>query len=114
MDICSGQRPLTERALWPPIRSPEHKKKWQTHDWIYLQSKGVFDLPSTSLCETLIAKYFTHVHPLLPIIDASHFLSQFTVGGAPSTNLLLLWSVLLAAANVPFSSLQLPPSTDKS
>ncbi|KIV95672.1 hypothetical protein PV10_03296 [Exophiala mesophila] len=99
MDICSGQRPHTERTLWPSIRSPERKKKWHTHDWTYLQSKGVFDLPNTSLCETLVAKYFTHVHSLLPIIDASHFLSQFTLGGAPSTNLLLLWSVLLAAAN---------------
>ncbi|KAK4938335.1 hypothetical protein LTR10_021219 [Elasticomyces elasticus] len=53
-------------------------------------------------CDSLIRDYFKHVHPLLPIIDASLFLSQYVSKGVSSINLLLLWSVFLAAAN--FSS----------
>ncbi len=99
MDICSGQRPIGGASLWFQ-RAPEPRKKWETHDWVYLQSKGVFDLPSVEVCDSLIRAYFQNVHPLLPIIDAAHFLSQLTLKGVSSVNLLLLWSVFLTAANV--------------
>ncbi|OAL30558.1 hypothetical protein AYO22_01510 [Fonsecaea multimorphosa] len=99
MEICSGKRSNMSSGLWFQIRAPESEKVWETHDWVYLQSKGAFDLPSIDVCDSLIRAYFEHVHPLLPIIDASHFLSQYTLKGASSMNLLLLWSVFLAAAN---------------
>lgn len=107
MEICSGKRSNMSSALWFQIRAPESEKVWETHDWVYLQSKGAFDLPSIDVCDCLIRAYFEHVHPLLPIIDASHFLSQYTLKGASSMNLLLLWSVFLAAANVKFTDSRL-------
>lgn len=100
MEICSGQQSTAGRAFWFHMSPADAKKIWETHDWVYLQSKGVFDLPSIDVCDSLIRSYFEHVHPLLPIIDAGHFLSQYTLRGASSMNLLLLWSVFFAAANV--------------
>ncbi|OAL32686.1 hypothetical protein AYO20_07844 [Fonsecaea nubica] len=102
MAICADQDPEPQ-GIRPVVHhqrnAPKPKKAWQTNDLIYLQSKGVFDLPSAEVCDALVQKYFEHVHPLLPVIDAGHFLSQYARNGATAMNLLLLWSVLLAAAN---------------
>ncbi|KAK6371561.1 hypothetical protein LTS17_008812 [Exophiala oligosperma] len=99
MEICASQRINKPGPLWFQMRAPEPKKVWEMHDQIYLRSKGVFNLPSSDVCDALIRSYFDHVHPLLPIIDVGHFLAQYTLKGAASMNLLVLWSVFLAAAN---------------
>jgi hypothetical protein len=103
MAICADQDSEPQgnrRVVHHQRNAPKPTKVWQTNDLIYLQSKGVFDLPSPEVCDALVQKYFEHVHPLLPVINAGHFLSQYARNRATAMNLLLLWSVLLAAANV--------------
>ena len=57
-------------------------------------------MPSNDLCDELICSYFRHVHPLLPVVDSQCFLEQYLKHGCQNVNLLLLWSMFLAAANV--------------
>jgi hypothetical protein len=68
--------------------------------------KGAFSAPSKELCDELICCYFHHVHPLLPIVDSQGFLEQYLKHGFQNVNLLLLWSMFLAAANVSTQSSQ--------
>lgn len=76
------------------------KKTKKSEDLSYLRIKGAFSTPSKELCDALICTYFRHVHPLLPIIDAQSFLDQYLRHGCQNINLLLLWSMFLAASNV--------------
>ncbi|KAK6076369.1 cutinase transcription factor 1 beta [Seiridium cupressi] len=68
-------------------------------DVAYLRSKGVFSVPSESVCQALLAAYFHHVHPILPVVDAAAVLIAFRNGGASAINLLLLWSMFSVATN---------------
>ncbi|KAF5671388.1 C6 transcription factor [Fusarium denticulatum] len=78
-----------------PHKVRKHKSP---EDLEYLRTKGVFSVPPKEPCDALICTYFLHVHPLLPILDATNFLTQFTQHGYESVNLLLLWSMILVAA----------------
>jgi hypothetical protein len=69
-------------------------------DLEFLHLKGVFDFPIPTVCEKILRSYFHYVHPLLPIMDVNCFLAQYEEGGPQNVNLLLLWSMFLAAANV--------------
>ncbi|EXJ56333.1 uncharacterized protein A1O5_12600 [Cladophialophora psammophila CBS 110553] len=109
MEICTDQPPTPGTMGTTQKITPQPKKTWQTNDLMYLQSKGVFSLPTADVCNSLVRDYFEHVHPLVPIIDAGLFLSQYAHNGASSMNLLLLWSVFLAAAN--FASPEVLQST---
>ncbi|KAI3316847.1 hypothetical protein HD806DRAFT_527558 [Xylariaceae sp. AK1471] len=75
-----------------------------THDLMpqdvaYLRSKGVFSVPSDSICQALLTAYFYHVHPIMPVVDAAAVLTSFRNGGASAVNLLLLWSMFSVAAS---------------
>lgn len=69
-------------------------------DQEYLWNKGVFAIPNQEACKDLIRDYFSHFHPLLPILDAAAFLRHFEVNGHTAVNPLLLWSMILVAAGV--------------
>lgn len=76
-----------------------------THDLLpqdvaYLRFKGVFSVPSDSVCQALFTAYFYHVHPIMPVVDAAAVLTTYRNGGASAVNLLLLWSMFSVAANV--------------
>jgi hypothetical protein len=104
MEICADRAPTVQAPFALHSSIGERKKLLQTHDYVYLEAKGVFDVPSTDVCDALVRDYFHHVHALLPVIDAGNFLSQYVSRGVSSMNLLLLWSVFLAAANVGLQS----------
>ncbi|KAM0811068.1 putative C6 transcription factor [Seiridium cardinale] len=74
------------------------RKDKSPEDLEYLRVKGAFSVPSREVCDALIRTYFLHVHPLLPILDVTEFLTQFTRNGYQNVNLLLLWSIILMAA----------------
>lgn len=63
----------------------------------YLSAVGCFDLPSPSECSHLLEIYFTHVHPMLPVIDRKEFLAAYYGVGSPPS-LLVLSAVFLAAS----------------
>lgn len=69
-------------------------------DMAYLQAKGIFDLPSTEVCDRLIKGFFSHIHPWFPVIDAADFFSRYTSGASGQSDLMLLWGVLLAGIEV--------------
>ncbi|KAL4985589.1 fungal-specific transcription factor domain-containing protein [Aspergillus falconensis] len=64
----------------------------------YLRHKGVFDLPTSSVCEMIIRTYFHYVHPFFPVVDARSFLDMFE-NARNEVSVHLLWSMFLAAAN---------------
>ncbi|OQV04248.1 Fungal specific transcription factor domain-containing protein isoform 2 [Cladophialophora immunda] len=65
----------------------------------FLRAKGALDFPPTDICDRLLRTYFHQVHPFLPIVQPNDFLMQYEAGGPCSTDLVLLWSMFLAAAN---------------
>lgn len=65
-----------------------------------LCKQGAFSLPPETACRDLLRCYFHYVHPFLPIVNASDFLTQYLRGDQQKVNLLLLWSMFFAAASV--------------
>lgn len=74
-------------------------------DKAYLHYKGVFNMPRKETCDELLRAYFHHVHPIMPVIDATTLPHLYPSGDGHPYNLILLWSIFFAAANVnPISS----------
>jgi hypothetical protein len=69
-------------------------------DLAYLQAKGVFELPTTEVCDRLIKGFMSHIHPWYPVVDVSEFLSRYKSDVPSQSDLMLLWSVLLAGIEV--------------
>lgn len=69
-----------------------------------LKLRGAFLLPSNELALDLINSYFTHVHPLMPVINRSEFMRKFN---DPNDNpsLMLLQAVLLCGSRVSLNPL---------
>lgn len=96
LDACSpSQQPVSRHIL-----ISEASISLTAHDREYLQYKGVFTLPQRSTCNELLRAYFHHVHPIMPIVDATVLLKFHQTGKASEWNLLLLWSMFFVAANV--------------
>ena len=70
------------------------------HEVEYMRIQGAFTELPTEVCNELIRCYFQHVHFFLPIVDAPGFLNEYINNGSQNISRLLLWSMLLAAANV--------------
>ena len=66
----------------------------------YLRLVGVFELPSSHVCEMLIKAYFHYVHPFFPVVEAKRFIETFESPRRNELSIHLLWSMFLAAANV--------------
>ena len=65
-----------------------------------MRTHGAFTELPTEVFNELIRCYFQHVHFFLPIVDAPGFLNEYINNGTQNISRLLLWSMLLAAANV--------------
>ncbi|EHK42217.1 hypothetical protein TRIATDRAFT_229782 [Trichoderma atroviride IMI 206040] len=95
LDACSpSQQPAARHILISevPISLSDEDRE-------YLRYKGVFTLPQKSTCNELLRAYFHHVHPIMPVVDASVLLKLHQTGKASEWNLLLLWSMFFVAAN---------------
>ncbi|KKA26400.1 hypothetical protein TD95_001409 [Thielaviopsis punctulata] len=64
-----------------------------------LHQRGAFLLPPRALCDEIVEAYFTYVHPMMPMINKTRFMSQYRDQKNPPS-LLLLQSVLLAGSRV--------------
>ncbi|KAK3628767.1 Transcriptional activator of fatty acid utilization [Elasticomyces elasticus] len=63
----------------------------------YLRALGCFKMPKPMQSGQLLDVFFTHIHPLLPVIDRSEFLARFFGQGGPPP-LVQMLAVFLAAA----------------
>ncbi|KAE8378348.1 C6 transcription factor [Aspergillus bertholletiae] len=96
LDLCSPpQQPVQRHILLHPKRSIP----LSTQDREYLQYKGVFTLPRSDTCDELLHAYFHHVHPIVPVVDATSVLSSYPSGEGNQCSLLLLWSMFSVATN---------------
>lgn len=97
LDACSPSQPVARHIL-----ISEASISLSAQDREYLQYKGVFTLPQKSTCNELLRAYFHHVHPMMPIVDATVLLKFHETGKASEWNLLLLWSMFFVAVNVSY------------
>lgn len=95
LNICSPDHLLPKHFL-----IPLHRTHLSDEDQDFLRRKGVFTLPSTSACDSMIEAYLVHVHPILPVIEADVLVYHHQAGKLQDYNLLLLWSVFFVAVNV--------------
>ena len=95
IDASHPDAPEQARARIPP-RKTAHKP----HELEYMRQQGVFSTLPDDVCDDLVWCYFRHVHFFLPIVDAATFLNEYAQNGPRGVNLLLLWSMFLASANV--------------
>lgn len=68
-----------------------------------LKRRGAFVLPPKTLCDDLIETYFSWVHPIVPVINRTKFMSQYRDPTSPPS-MLLLQCVLLAGARISTNS----------
>ncbi|ODV69365.1 hypothetical protein HYPBUDRAFT_159279 [Hyphopichia burtonii NRRL Y-1933] len=64
-----------------------------------LKLRGAFLLPSKDLATNLVNSYFEHVHPLMPVINRTEFMSKFN-DPKDNPSLMLLQAVLLCGCRV--------------
>ncbi|EGY21153.1 cutinase transcription factor 1 alpha [Verticillium dahliae VdLs.17] len=64
-----------------------------------LQQRGAFLIPPRQICDELIDSYFAWIHPVVPIINQTHFRRQYRDPLAPPS-MLLLQSIFLASTHV--------------
>lgn len=77
----------------PAVHLAEEDKK-------YLESKGVFTMPGSATCESLLRAYFHHVHPIMPILEPDVILEHHLTGRLPENNVLIFWCIFFVASNV--------------
>lgn len=65
-------------------------------DMEYLRAKGAFDLPPRNVQEDLVDSFFTDIHPTVPVINRTDFLSQFH--GEKSASRLLLFAIFTSGS----------------
>lgn len=71
-----------------------------------------FKIPNSALSERFLRSYFTHVHPMLPMLDEGGFWKWKDLGNTTSLSdyeegdllLLLIQALLFASSSVSFSS----------
>ncbi|KAI1046265.1 hypothetical protein LB505_013025 [Fusarium chuoi] len=64
-----------------------------------LQRRGAFVLPPKTLCDDLIETFFAWVHPIVPVINRTKFMSQYRDPENPPS-MLLIQCILLAGARI--------------
>lgn len=109
-----GPRQVVYELCHPSVPQEAHKSpgtlpfrnisntwaSFQPHELEYISHQGGFSWLPRSVSDALIRCYFHHVHFFLPVLEASKFLDEYTRKENQDMNLLLLWSVFLAATNV--------------
>lgn len=76
----------------------------------YLESQGCLRLPTRRTLDGLVRKYFTHVHPTLPVLDEGKFWDVYAGGSGAWEGripLLLLQAMIFTVCSV--SDVSLPP-----
>ncbi|KAG5790026.1 hypothetical protein H9Q69_010920 [Fusarium xylarioides] len=68
-----------------------------------LQRRGAFVLPPKALCDNLIETFFSWVHPIVPVINRTKFMSQYRDPRNPPS-ILLMQCILLAGARISTNS----------
>lgn len=99
--------PISSKWLWEQAYSelPILPAKLE-----YLRSLRCFELPPQDSCGRLLEIYFSRIHPLLPIIDRTDFLSQYYSTDEPPP-LILQLAVFLAASRYTLTSSSTPSDT---
>lgn len=97
LDICTPQQQSQRHFLIP---SNVSMKSLSNEDREYLRAKGVFSFPGKDACNHLLYAYFHHVHPIMPVVDASVVLEYHRQDRLYEYNLSLLWSMFFVAVNV--------------
>ncbi|OQD64276.1 hypothetical protein PENPOL_c008G07375 [Penicillium polonicum] len=95
-DICSPPDLPTPRHI---LLTSKTSVSLSPEDKAYLHYKGVFNMPRKETCDELLRAYFHHVHPIMPVIDATTLPHLYPSGDGHPYNLILLWSIFFAAAN---------------
>ncbi|KAH6690668.1 fungal-specific transcription factor domain-containing protein [Plectosphaerella plurivora] len=99
-DPGNGSRPAVPRR-----GGSVHSYDWQQYyrAWgtsearlQYLCALDCFTLPEPAQCSQLLEIYFTHIHPVLPILDRKDLLARYYGSGEPPS-LVLLHAICLAA-----------------
>ncbi|EFW99187.1 acetamidase regulatory protein [Grosmannia clavigera kw1407] len=93
------------RALhypYPPIRPP---KSWKpsVQDWGFSLpqdlASDVSSFPVPEVRDALVAAYFRHIHPILPVVSMPEFLAAYSDASRSPPPLLLFQAVLMAGAH---------------
>ncbi|XRM40844.1 hypothetical protein ABZX51_004149 [Aspergillus tubingensis] len=95
LEICFSDQSLSRHFLVPSspaVHLAEEDKK-------YLESKGVFTMPGSATCESLLRAYFHHVHPIMPILEPDVILEHHRTGRLPENNVLIFWCIFFVASN---------------
>ena len=113
--IPSGEWPLIDRCLTSSATSIQRlglptfiqplPTSLNAEDIAYLRTKGAFRVPQPRLMNELARQYVLHMHPYIPIIDLSEFLSAIC-GGDESAKLDLLLFQAIMFAGIAFVDLQ--------
>lgn len=96
--LVHGRQGSSDAVLYP-VPDDVRLSELDSEDIDMLHRRGAFLLPPRSLCDQLIDAYFEWVHPIMPVIDRSCFMSHYKDPKKP-LSLLLLQSVLLAGCRV--------------
>jgi hypothetical protein len=60
--------------------------------------RGCFSLPDRCALDALVAAYFSHSHPVYPVVDRADFASRYKQVYQGGVSYLLLWSILSVGA----------------
>lgn len=96
LNACSNDQTLSSHFFLPSHVSATLSDASRT----YLQENGVFSLPGSDTCDSLLSAYFHHVHPIMPVIEADVILTYCNAGRLHEYNILLLWCIFFIGANV--------------
>ncbi|KAJ5782825.1 Transcription factor [Penicillium paradoxum] len=96
LDICSPSEQPAPRHI---LLASKTAVSLSPEDKAYLQYKGVFNMPRKETCDALLRAYFHHVHPIVPVVDATTLPHLYPSGDSQQYNLILLWSIFYVAAN---------------
>ncbi|OAL25743.1 hypothetical protein AYO22_04732 [Fonsecaea multimorphosa] len=92
---CNGQEALSRNQVVSPV--PEEIQ--DPEDLEFLRKKGCLSLPTESICQELVSRYFQLVHPFIPVVNTNQFFEDFNGHRHKSCTLLLLWSMFFAVAS---------------
>ena len=96
-DLC---HPTAVQEAVPYFSSTEASRSWTRSEMEYLRDAGVFETLAPDVSDGIVHCYFEQVHFVMPILDAPAFLNEYSKNGCQNLNLLLYWSLVLAATNV--------------
>lgn len=73
-------------------------------DVSYLEAQGCLHIPTRPTLDNFVEQYFTHVHPLLPLLNEGDFWDMYSqnagAGSQDKMTLLVFQAMLFASCNV--------------